>query len=156
MRQRRSEQKIPMQAVESLRNALGERLIAVVLFGSQARGDVHEASDWDLLVIAEGLPGKSFERHLFLKRLLPPSCRGGISLIAKTPQEFQSRLPSLFLDMALDGRILYDPQGYGAAKMAALRRLIRRSGLYRERTQAGDVWRWKKTPAQPWRLEWSE
>jgi hypothetical protein len=28
---------------------LGDRLIAVVLFGSRARGDADPASDWDLL-----------------------------------------------------------------------------------------------------------
>src|SRR4051794_206433 len=44
------------QAVSALQAALGDRLVAVVLFGSRARGDAHLDSDWDLLVLAEGLP----------------------------------------------------------------------------------------------------
>lgn len=156
MRQPGLERDTPVLAVESLRNALGDDLVAVVLFGSRARGDAREASDWDLLVIAEGLPRKAFDRHLLLKRLLPASCRGAVSLIAKTPNEFEARLSSLFLDMAIDGHILYDPRGYGAAKMTMLRRLIRRSGLHREHTQAGDIWRWQKPPVEPWHLSWEE
>lgn len=142
-------------AVNALRAALGERLVAVVLFGSRARGDAHDDSDWDMLVIAEGLPERIFERHLYLKRLLPPACRGEVSLISRSAAEFETSLPSLYLDIALDGRILYDPDLYVTQRLALLKRIIRRKGLYRERTPDGDVWRWKKAPAQPWRLEWS-
>lgn len=151
----RPRHQIPGQAVQALRSALGQRLVAAVLFGSRARGHAHDASDWDLLVIAEQLPERAFERHLFLKRVLPASCRGAVSMLAKTPTEFESRVPSLYLDIALDGQILYDPQGYAAARLAALRRLIQEAGLYRERTAAGDAWRWRTPPAQPWRLDWS-
>lgn len=152
----RLEQEIPKQAVAALQAALGDRLMAVVLFGSRARGDARETSDWDLLVIAEGLPEKMFERHLFLKGLLPSDCRGAISLLAKTPEEFESHLASLYLDIALDGQILYDPRGYAHQRLASLRRLISKAGLYRERTEAGDVWRWQKQPSGPWELEWEK
>lgn len=148
------EQKISEQAVAALRTALGDQLIAVVLFGSRARGEASAESDWDLLVIAEGLPERQFERHLFLKQLLPSGCRGAVSMLAKTPQEFEAHLPSLYLDIAVDGQILYDPDGYAAKKLGALQRLIEASGLYRERTEAGDVWRWKKQPPNPWVLRW--
>ena len=85
-------------------------LLAVVLFGSRACDDAHETSDWDSPVMAEGPPQKAFERHPFLKRLQPASCRGVISLISKTPYESEARLSSLFLDMTLDGPFLYDPR----------------------------------------------
>lgn len=143
------------QAIEALRQALGDGLISVILFGSRARGDARDGSDWDLLVIADGLPERRFQRHLFLKRILPVSCRGSVSLLAKTPHEFEAHVPALYLDIALDGQILYDPRGYGARRLAELRRLIGRQGLYRERTPAGDVWRWHQAPAQPWTLQWS-
>ncbi len=147
--------RVTTAAVEALQEALGERLLSVVLFGSRARREGSEASDWDLLVIAEGLPQQAFERHICLKRALPPTWRGAISLLAKTPEEFEARVPALFLDVALDGRILYDPHGYAARRLAELRHLIQREGLSRERTMAGDVWRWEKAPSQPWQLEWS-
>lgn len=141
-------------AVDALRAALGERLVAVVLFGSRARGDAHDGSDWDMLVIAEGLPESHFQRHVYLKRLLPPGARGEVSLISRTAAEFEANLPSLYLDIALDGRVLYDPDLYVTQRLATLKRIIRRKGLYREHTPDGDVWRWKKAPVQPWRLEW--
>lgn len=41
--------------VAALRAALGEKLIAVALYGSWARGDAGRGSDVDLLVIARDL-----------------------------------------------------------------------------------------------------
>ena len=150
------EQGISEQVVSVIQRKLAEHLVAVILFGSRARGDASDESDWDLLVIAEGLPEKPFERYLSFRRLLPIGCRGTVSVRAKTPEEFEAHLPSLYLDIALDGQILYDSRGYAAERMAALRRLIKKMGLYREHTEAGDVWRWEKVPAGPWALEWEK
>lgn len=54
--------------VTALKQGLGDHLVAVLLFGSRARGEAHAASDWDLLVIAHNLPGRIWERHIRLKR----------------------------------------------------------------------------------------
>jgi predicted nucleotidyltransferase len=148
------EQDVPRQSVAALRAALGERLMAVVLFGSRARGDYREGSDWDLLVIAEGLPEGPFERRLSMNRALFPAVEGEISVLAKTPEEFEASLPPLYLDIALDGRILYDPTGYAAERLTELRRIMDRAGLYRERTPAGDVWEWRNPPSGRWAIEW--
>ncbi len=150
----RREQEIPRQVVSALETGLGDRLVAIILFGSRARGEALAASDWDMLVIATGLPGRAFERHIALKRMLPAECRGAISLVAKTPDEFEAHLPSLYLDIALDGQILYDLHNYAADRLAVLRQLIAKAGLYRERTLAGDVWRWRSAPTGSWALEW--
>jgi predicted nucleotidyltransferase len=90
----------------NLKEGLGGDLVAVVLFGSRARGEAHEGSDWDVLVIARRLPGRSLKRAIQLKQMLPPECRGEVSLLAKTPEEFMSNLPDLYLDIALDGIVL--------------------------------------------------
>jgi predicted nucleotidyltransferase len=50
------------QAVDRLRAALGMNLIGVVLYGSHARDEAREDSDVDLLVIAQGLPERWYER----------------------------------------------------------------------------------------------
>lgn len=142
-------------AVSSLREHLGDNLVAVVLYGSRARGDAQAGSDWDLLVLARGLPQGYLARHLAMKRALAPECRGAVSLLTKTPEEFEANLSALYLDIALDGRILYDPTGYAARKLQHLRDLlVQRRGLYRERTPAGDVWRWRERPGGAWRLTW--
>ena len=140
--------------VAALRTGLGDRLISVVLFGSRARQEGRADSDWDLLVIAAGLPESAFVRRLYLKNLLPASCRGAASMLARTPAEFEAQLSSLYLDVALDGRVLYDPSGYVSRKLAALRQLMGEIGLYRERSEAGDLWRWRHEPALNWRQNW--
>jgi predicted nucleotidyltransferase len=150
------EASVAKQAVSALYATLGERLIAVVLYGSRARGDARADSDWDLLVLAEGLPEDLFERHLLLNQLLPLAPGDGITALAKTPAEFEARLPSLYLDLALDGQILYDPRGYATERLTALRRLIESTGLYRERTKDGDIWRWTREPPRGWALAWPE
>lgn len=142
------------QAVEALHRGLGDRLVAAVLFGSRARGDAQAESDWDLLVIARDLPDRPFDRQLALNELVLGTA-DAVSVLAKTPEEFESHLPSLYLDIATDGQVIYDPTGYAAARLQTLRFIIRRQGLYRKRTPAGDVWRWRRRPTHPWKLEWS-
>lgn len=149
-------QRVTEQAVAALSEAFGEHLFAVVLFGSRARGDAREDSDWDLLVIADGLPANRFDRQLLINGLLFAKSDGAVSVLARTPQEFESHLPSLYLDIALDGRILYDPMGYAAERLTTLRRLIDEAGLYRERTPAGDAWYWKEPPKGPWAMSWEK
>ncbi len=65
------EQDVAQRAAEALRQGLGERLVAIVLFGSRARGEAREDSDWDLLVIAKALPDDYLDRHFLLKRIGP-------------------------------------------------------------------------------------
>jgi len=149
------EVKEQMTAVLSaLQQGLGRNLVAVVLFGSRARGEADEDSDWDLFLIARDLPSRPFQRHLYLKRLLPVDWRGQVTILAKTPEEFDSYLASLFLDIALDGIILYDPQGYIADRLARLRRLIRDRGLQRIQIDGDLIWRWKRFPGLKWSLDW--
>ncbi len=139
--------------IQPLVQTLAGRLVAMVLFGSRARGDSRADSDWDLLLIAYGLPHDAFERQVWLNDLLVP-CGVPASVVAKTPQEFEAHLPALYLDIATDGTILYDPSGYAAKKLKEIRALVGRLGLYRERTPSGDRWRWRDPPPQPWQLSW--
>jgi len=128
--------------VQALRAGLGERLIAIVLFGSRARGEATEDSDWDLLVIADGLPEGFMERNFMLKQLIPSEWRGSVCFLVRTPSELENRLASLHLDIALDGKILYDPFGFAARWLERLRDFIRKAGLVRERVGSGEEWLW--------------
>ena len=142
--------------LSGLKKGLGDRLAAVALFGSRARGDAMPQSDWDIFVLAEGLPDKPFRRHLLLKRMIPPRWRGKVSIIAKTPEEFERYLAGLFLDIAVDGVILFDPQGYLSQKLDLIRRLIKQKGLTREKRGRDLIWRWKRYPGPNWSIEWSD
>jgi predicted nucleotidyltransferase len=142
------------EVVAALRRGLGGDLIAVVLFGSRARGQADEASDWDLLLVARHLPEGTLDRHMRLKKLLPPAWRAQTAILAKTPHEFESYLPSVYLDIALDGILLYDSDGYMASRLSDLKGLIEKKGLHRERVQDDLVWRWERFPGYDWALEW--
>jgi predicted nucleotidyltransferase len=142
--------------VSKLREGLGSDLVAVVLFGSRARGEAREGSDWDVLVIAHRLPGRTLERAMRIKRMLPSDHRGEVSLLAKTPEEFTAGLPDLYLDIAVDGVILYDTDEYMAGRLRLLRGLIRRKGLRREKEGRDLIWHWREPPGSGWSLEWED
>jgi len=145
---------VSKEVVASLKEGLGKKLVSVILFGSRARGESDESSDWDLLVLAEGLPEVTLTRYQFLKRLIPAVWRGRFSILAKTPEEFESCLSPLWLDIALDGLILYDPKGFAGDRLNRLKRLIRDEGLIRDSIGKDLVWRWESFPGFDWSLEW--
>ncbi len=126
----------------------------MILFGSRARGEAQPDSDWDLLVIARDLPKGTLSRHSLLKKALPATWRAQTAIIGKTPEEFESALSSLYLDIALDGIVLYDPQGYATARLARVRRLLESQGLRREADHRDFAWHWLKFPGFDWSLEW--
>ncbi|WP_447975013.1 nucleotidyltransferase domain-containing protein [Nitrospira sp. Kam-Ns4a] len=142
--------------VASLAQRLGPDLVAVVLFGSRARGEAREDSDWDLLVIARHLLDGPFERGRQLRSWLSSAHRAKVALLAKTPDEFEADVPSLWLDIALDGVLLYDPLGYAADRFERLRRLIDRKGLVRESRGHDLVWQWRNFPGFAWSLTWEQ
>ena len=144
------------KAVAWLRALLGDRLVAVVLYGSRARGDHRPESDWDLLVIASGLPEDRWERSRIFRVPPRPDIHPNLSLMTKTPEEFDRYLPAVYLDIALDGKVLHDPTGYAAEGLSKLGRIIDKAGLYRERVPgAGFEWRWHDPPPiGKWAIEW--
>ncbi|HID64465.1 MAG TPA: nucleotidyltransferase domain-containing protein [Anaerolineae bacterium] len=136
------------------RDLMGSDLIAIVLYGSWARGESQPGSDVDLLVIARNLPHGRFERVNYVHRLTVGRFRRRISVLAKEPTEFEGHFPSLYLDIGLDGIILYDTEGYMADKLARIREIIEEAGLYRVRRDGELMWLWKRQPTLHWAIEW--
>ena len=146
---------LPLQEVLiALRDCFGDLLRSVLLFGSRARGDARPESDWDLLVIADGLPASPLERSRMVRCALPARWCGRAAVIAKTPQEFETEFPAYYLDIAADGRILHDRDGYLEGRLNRIRELARDAGLERRKLRHGFVWTWQTPPPGPWRIDW--
>lgn len=139
------------EIVAHYRSLLGERLVGLVLYGSRARGDAREDSDLDLFLLAEGLADDPWERAplLLFPRHAPRD--PAVALRALTPQEYARDLSPLDLDIAIDGRVLYDRDGYAASRIALIRQRVAEAGLYRTSEL---IWRWRKWPVVDWEINW--
>lgn len=135
---------------EALRRSLGERLVAVALFGSVARGEAGPSSDVDLLVIAEGLPARRMERYAWLEeadRAVEPMIRTlwqrgipvEVSVILRTPEEAE-RVTPLYLDLTEDARILYEREPFLSRILERLRERLKALGAQRKRLGAFRYW----------------
>ncbi len=69
--------------------------------------------------------------------------------------EFEAVLSSLYLDIALDGIVLYDCHGYIREKLGYIRRRIKQMGLERQKINEDWFWAWERPPGINWELEWS-
>lgn len=76
----------------------------VLLFGSQARGDAHRTSDYDLFVLADDLPHDYWARQDTLRRDKPL----WVDVVGFTVREAQELIHrGLILDALLDGVLLW-------------------------------------------------
>jgi hypothetical protein len=110
----------------------GAAFIGLLLYGSRARGDAYESSDTDLLLVVDRTV--RIERDLY--RAWDPVLPEEISLnIAQLPAN-PCDAGSLWLECALDARILHDPTGQLRRKLDQIKELIV-SGAYVRRTTHG-------------------
>lgn len=143
------------RVVTMCQQALGDDLIAVVLFGSRARGEGRKDSDWDVFVLAETLPDDHFDRQLFFRDLMFDHRIFGFSIMAKTREEFEESLVSIYLDIAADAVILFDRDRYTAGKLEEVRRIAREAGLRRVKKRGTWFWVWEEQPEPgTWALDW--
>lgn len=137
-----------------LEEELRDNLLAVVLFGSVARGEATAGSDIDLLVVCETLPVGRFARlrelervdarfEHELRRLRAEGIDTRVVPLLKTRQE-AGRVVPLYLDMVEDGRLLVDRGGFFAEVLAGLR--ARLAALGAERRRRGQVRYWDLKP----------
>lgn len=125
----------------------GERLVTVAVFGSAGRGTARPDSDLDFVLIADPLPDGRMRRvaefetveKLLGQRLRVPF----LSPVFKTREEAERGSP-LFLDMTEDARILFDRDGFFAARLERLRKRLQELGS--RRIWRGDAWYWDLKP----------
>lgn len=134
---------------------LSDNLISIVLFGSLARRDAKKTSDLDLFIIAEKLPLKPFRRVLYIRNPLMGQFEEKICIIAKTSDEVLKDFPPLFLDIGLDGVILYDKNDFFKNLQIKIRDIIQQTGLQRKRDNGEFFWEWQTPPKKGWEITWS-
>jgi len=135
---------------EILREKFGERLVGILLFGSIARGDWKKDSDIDLLLVIRGWKDKKVWERLrelsIAKEILRESREfhetlsngyfPSIQHYALDPEEVQ-KFHSIYPDIAADGIILYDKEGFMDRLISSIREKLKRNGALRISTPDG-------------------
>jgi predicted nucleotidyltransferase len=136
--------------VSSCLRVYGERLEAVVVFGSVARGRPSPDSDLDVLVVAEPLPdGRLARMDEFdqVERELLPRLREArqegvwayISPLVVTPDELP-HLGFVLFDIATEGVVRYDRAGRVEKVLAEVREGLARRGAERRYLRGSRYW----------------
>ena len=135
---------------EALYEVLGERLVSVVVFGSLARGCWSRDSDVDVLIVAEGwerVPVWDRLREIRrAERLIEASpeyaqavSRGFYPILQPYPLSVKEaqRFNRIYLDMVLEGIILYDHDGFMEKVLNRVRKRLEEIGAVRVSLPSG-------------------
>lgn len=128
---------IERKATEELVKSLGDRIVAVALFGSRARGEGSDESDFDFFVVTEG-DGETSRVRLYdrLYRVL----RRDVTLVdveARSVFKPDLKISPMLLNIAWESVLLHDPSNRLADLFNRIKEAVRRSGLVRYRTPDG-------------------
>lgn len=141
-------------AVAVLKNTFGDNFKALALFGSTAREEETEYSDIDLFAIIENIPQSHFKRSTLFNRISALNFKRRVLILTKTEREFISHFPSLYLDLGLDGHVLYDKNDFLRTRFKKIKELIKQAELSRQRINGNFVWKFKNQPKSGWELTW--
>lgn len=138
---------------ELVEHRLGARLLGVVLFGSAARDQAVPGSDVDVLLVVDKRDReveKALGAALSDLRATPDSAalaETGIDPVPAVVPVAASRFaahPWLLLDVATDGRIYLDRDGFVAGHLASVRARLVVLGSRRVKSDQG--WYWELKP----------
>lgn len=113
-----------------------KNLIGLLLFGSQARGDVHDQSDTDILIVVT--PNIRIERDLY--RPWDSRLADNISVNITNLPKTATDAGSLWLECALDAQIIYDPSAQIKTMLSCIRELITSGKVRRHVTHGQGFW----------------
>jgi predicted nucleotidyltransferase len=139
---------LPTKACENLVKRLGDRVVAVALFGSRARGEASEKSDFDFFVVVRDFDER--DRRFKIYHCLHSVVKRDVTVIDVDEDELfreDLKIDSLLLNIIWDSVILYDPTGRlrelfervkGAVK-DKLERYRTRDGKYGWKPKSGEL-----------------
>lgn len=133
--------------VERVREKWGAALVGLVLFGSAARDEMTAASDVDLLVVLA--PGTVLSRDLYrgwneaVMPTLGPALRGRLAPHFVTLPPGPTEAGSLWYEVAIDGRVLLDPEGRIERVLRELRQELARGTVSRRFAHGHPYWVWR-------------
>lgn len=143
-------ERVVAATVDACREVYGDRLRAVVLFGSVARSRMHHDSDVDLLVCAEPLPRGRLERMREFDEVesrarasIDEAWESGVhtrlSPIVRTPGEL-GESGFLLFDIACDGDVRFDPDGRITSLLREVRERLEERGARRYTPSGARYW----------------
>lgn len=119
----------------ALENAcLPFEVFGAIVFGSRVKGEANPCSDFDLLIVAEGINPKRHRRGgeiVILKQCLPLA---PFDILLFSSREVISNFKNhnpLFLDIAEDGIILLDKSNFLKSHINETRNYVRKKGIKR-------------------------
>lgn len=145
------ERQVLLPLVAACRRRWGDGLAAVTLFGSWARGEQREYSEIDVLVVVDQLPPGRWDRQDIVATLAEAvdaeldslrereGFRPYLHLLLET-SEAAGRFHRIYLDMASDGKIVYDRGDWFGLLMGDFARRLAASGAGRRRLHNLTYW----------------
>ncbi len=137
--------------VRKSREYYRDRLISFAVFGSVVRDVFRPDSDIDILIIAEGLPSKRWQRTSEfienvekdlsgdIQRLHDKGIYPSLSPVIKSKEEVNYGSP-LFLDMTEDVKILYDEADFFKDYIKGLKQRLNKLGAKKIVHKDGYYW----------------
>ena len=128
--------------------AFGHRLRTVVLFGSRARGKAMEHKDHDIFLVIENLPVDLLKRQKEVRTAIW-EIPMRVNTIAKMPEEVDSNLTPLLLEICVDGICIYGNDYFEPYRKRAIKAL-NQAGLKRIRVGREWYWQFAKITDREW------
>ena len=143
--------------VKLLKEEFNNRLIGIILFGSRARGDFREESDYDILVVLDKCKdGDKENAYICLRPFRSLVDKDTTVLVISYKKLIENIGFSTILNAMYEGKILYDYNGKIKRIKKKLIRKLREVGIVRIKEKWGYTWITPKNTPIPFTLSIDE
>lgn len=131
--------------VAQMQSVFGIKLLGIVLFGSTVRGTATDSSDIDFLVVVEDSQKIDRSLHLSLDNLHQRNNQSSLSFSPVHLPKSVDEASTLWLEVALEGKVIFDPFGRVHALLRELRLAMASGQLQRGRLHGQPYWKRNKS-----------